>query len=123
VAVQAQLQSQLEALVNKQELAHERIIQAMSPQASSAQRVCDASDADSQRSTAAATSSVDVNPRLAAPLTEFTTPAPRAIPIQDLMTSPLQALRSGALAMAGTQRRTSFGKVFDLNSSGGTATS
>ena len=39
------------------------------------------------------------------------------------MTSPLQALRSGALAMAGTQRRTSFGKVFDLNSSGGTAAS
>jgi hypothetical protein len=39
------------------------------------------------------------------------------------MTSPLQALRSGALAMAGTQRRTSFGKVFDLNSSGGTASS
>ena len=78
---------------------------------------------DSQRSTAAATSSVDVNPRLAAPVTEFTTPAPREIPIQDLMTSPLQALRSGALAMAGTQRRTSFGKVFDLNSSGGTAAS
>ena len=39
------------------------------------------------------------------------------------MTSPLQALRSGALAMAGTQRRTSFGKVFDLNSSGGTTAS
>jgi hypothetical protein len=39
------------------------------------------------------------------------------------MTSPLQALRSGALAMAGTQRRASFEKVFDLNSSGGTAAS
>jgi hypothetical protein len=43
--------------------------------------------------------------------------------MQELMTSPLQALRSGALAMAGTQRRASFGKVFDLNSSGGTTAS
>ena len=32
VAVQAQLQSQLEALVNKQELAHERMLLAMSAQ-------------------------------------------------------------------------------------------
>ena len=53
----------------------------------------------------------------------FTTPAPREIPIRDLMTSPLQALRSGSLAMASTQRRTSFKKIFDLNSSGGTTAS
>ena len=43
--------------------------------------------------------------------------------MQELMSSPLQTLRSGALAMAGTQRRTLFGKVFDLNSSGGTTAS
>ena len=121
-AVQEQLRAQLDAVVIRQELAHERMLQALSAQSSASDaRVQQPSD--SPRSAAAATSSVDVNPRLAAPLTEFTTPAPREIPMQDLMTSPLQALRSGALAMAGTQRRTSFGKVFDLNSSGGTAAS
>ena len=122
MSVQAQLQSQLEALVNKQEQAHERMLLAMSAQ-TSAIDAREQQPSDSLRSTAAATTSVDVNPRLAAPVSDFTTPAPRAIPIHDIMTSPLQALRSGALAMAGTQRRTSFGKVFDLNSSGGTAAS
>jgi hypothetical protein len=122
VAVQAQLQSQLEALVNKQEQAHERMLLAMSAQ-TSAIDAREQQPSDTQRSTAAATTSVDISPRLAAPVLDFTTPAPRAIPIHDIMTSPLQALRSGALAMAGTQRRTSFGKVFDLNSSGGTAAS
>ena len=43
--------------------------------------------------------------------------------MQELKSSPLQALRSVSLVMAGTQRRTSFGKVFDLNSSGGTTAS
>ena len=121
-AVQAQLRAQLDAVVIRQELAHERMLQTLSAQ-SNAIDARQQQPSDSPRSAAAATSSVDVNPRLAAPLTEFTTPAPREIPIQDLMTSPLQALRSGALAMAGTQRRASFGKVFDLNSSGGTAAS
>ena len=80
----------------------------------------DAHDAREQQPIAAAA----VNPRLVAPVTDdFTTPAPREVPLQELMTSPLQALRSGALAMTGTQRRTSFGKVFDLHSSGGTASS
>ena len=121
-AVQAQLRAQLEAVVVRQELAHERMLQMLSTQ-SNATDARQQLPADSPRSAAPAASTVDVNPRLAAPLTEFTTPAPREIPIKDLMTSPLQALRSGALAMAGTQRRASFEKVFDLNSSGGTAVS
>ena len=81
-------------------------------------------DASEQQPIGATPASVDINPRLVAPVADdFTTPAAREIPMQELMTSPLQALRSGALAMAGTQRRTSFGKVFDLNSSGGTTAS
>ena len=117
-AVQEQLRSQLEALVSKQELAHERMLLMLSSQRSVA------SDAGEQQPVAAAATPVDVNPRLVSPVADdFTTPAAREVPMQELMTSPLQALRSGALAMAGTQRRTSFGKVFDLNSSGGTAAS
>ena len=121
-AVQAQLRAQLDAVVVQQELAHERMLQTLSAQSNSSDARAQ-QPSDGQRAAAPAASSVDVNPRLAAPLTEFTTPAPREIPIEDLMTSPLQALRSGALAMAGTQRRTSFSKVFDLNSSGGTTAS
>ena len=121
-AIESKLHSQLEALVSKQELAHERFILAMSAQRS------DMSDASERRPAAAAAAaaapSVEVNPRLVAPVADdFTTPAAGEVPLQELMTSPLQALRSGALAMAGMQRRTSFGKVFDLNSSGGTASS
>ena len=68
----------------------------------------DASDVREQQPVVAAA----VNPRFVAPVADdFTTPAPREVPMQELMTSPLQALRSGALAMAGTQRRTSFGRV------------
>ena len=105
-AVQEQLRSQLEALVNKQELAHERMLLMLSTQRPVA------SDAGEQQQVAAAATPVDVNPRLVSPVEDdFTTPAAREVPIQELMTSPLQALRSGALAMAGTQRRTSFGKV------------
>ena len=118
VAVQEQLRSQLEAILHKQELAHERMLLTLS-----AQRTAREPDAAAQRPVAAAPS-VDINPRLVLPAADdFTTPAAREIPMQKLMTSPLQALRSGALAMAGTQRRTSFGKVFDLNSSGGTTAS
>jgi hypothetical protein len=116
-AIQGQLRSQLEALVSKQELAHERMLLALSTQSN-------AVDAREQQPLAAASIPVDVNPRLVSPVADdFTTPAAREVPVQELMTSPLQALRSGALAMAGTQRRASFGKVFDLNSSGGTTAS
>ena len=81
-------------------------------------------DAREQQPIAAASIPVDVNPRLVSPVADdFTTPAAREVPIHELMTSPLQALRSGTLAMAGTQRRTSLVKVFDLNSSGGTTAS
>jgi hypothetical protein len=115
-AVQSKLHSQLEALVSKQQLAHERMLLTLSTHSNT----IDARDAREQQPMLAAA----VNPRLVAPVADdFTTPAPREVPLQELMTSPLQALRSGALAMAGTQRRTSFGKVFDLNSSGGTASS
>ena len=61
------------------------------------------------------------NPRLSEPdRTSYVTPAPREVAMHEIMSSPLQALRAGTLAMAETQRRTSFGRVFDLNSSGGT---
>jgi hypothetical protein len=84
----------------------------------------DANDAGEQQPIAAAATPVDINPRLVSPVADdFTTPAAREVPIHELMTSPLQALRSGTLAMAGTQRRTSLVKVFDLNSSGGTTAS
>ena len=121
-AVQAQLRAQLDAVVVRQELAHERMLLTLRTQ-SNAGDTRQQQPADDPRLATPAASTIDINPRLAAPLTEFTTPAPKEIPIQDLMTSPLQALRSGALAMAGTQRRASFEKVFDLNSSGGTAAS
>ena len=115
-AVQNKLHSQLEALVSKQQLAHERMLLTLSSQSNAT----DAREVREQQPIAATA----VNPRLVASVADdFTTPAPREVPLQELMTSPLQALRSGALAMAGTQRRASFGKVFDLNSSGGTASS
>ena len=108
-AVQEQLRSQLEELVNKQELAHERMLLTLSAQSNA----IDAREQREQQPLAAAAVAADVNPRLVAPVTDdFTTPAAREVPVQELMTSPLQALRSGALAMAGTQRRTSFARVF-----------
>ena len=114
--VQSKLHAQLEALVSKQQLAHERMLLTLSTQSNT----IDASDVREQQPIVAAAA----NPRLVAPVADdFTTPAPREVPLQERMTSPLQALRSGALAMAGTQRRTSFGRVFDLNSSGGTTSS
>ena len=84
-AAQSKLHSQLEALVSKQELAHERMLLTLSTQ----------SNAIEQQPIVAAA----VNPRLVAPVADdFTAPAPREVPLHELMTSPLQALRSGALA-------------------------
>ena len=78
-AVQAKLQSQFDVLVSRQNHSHERMLLAVA-----------ASRVDLDRSTSApagvrvlnepATTSNDINPS--------TTPAPREIPLQDIMTSP-----------------------------------
>ena len=68
VAVQEQLRSQLEAIVNKQQLAHERMILALSTQ-----HVV-RGDTSEQQPIGATPASVDINPRLMAPVVDdFTT--------------------------------------------------
>ena len=82
-AVQEQLRSQLEQLVSKQELAHERMLLALSAQSNA----IDARGQREQQPLAAAAVAVDVNPRLVAPVTDdFTTPAAREVPVQEQLT-------------------------------------
>ena len=122
--VQGKLQEQLAAITMKQEQAYERMLLTLSAHTNTIDGRAMREQQPTLQPTAAASTPVDINPRLVSPVADdFTTPAPREIPIQDLMTSPLQALRSGSLAMASTQRRSSFKKIFDLNSSGGTTAS
>ena len=118
--IEARLRAQYDKMLATQSDAHSRVLLAME-----AQRI----DFDKAVNTpavalapTASASTAQVNTRLSDPnAAAYVTPAPRDVPMQEIMSSPLQALRAGTLAMAETQRRTSFARVFDLNSSGSTA--
>ena len=83
--VQAKLQEQLVAITARQELAYQRMLLTLSTHQAEMQQRAD-SPAALQGAVGVPAATVDVNPLLAVPVSnDFTTPAPREIPIQDLM--------------------------------------
>jgi len=120
VEIETRLRTQYDKMLATQSDAHSRVLLAMKAQRIDFDKAVNTPAVALAPTASAATA--QVNTRLSDPnAAAYVTPAPRDVPMQEIMSSPLQALRAGTLAMAETQRRTSFARVFDLNSSGSTA--